>query len=142
VRAGVATATPENSMNARPRLLAVALGAMLLAPALTVPAQAQPREPVIYGSQLMTQQERLEYRERLRNAHTVQEREQIRLQHHREMQERARERGVTLPDAPRRSIGPGPGPGAGPRGSGMGAGMGPGGGMGGGAGGGAGGGSR
>lgn len=122
-------------MNARTRLLAAALGAVLLAPAWTVTAQAQPREPVIYGSQLMTQQERLEYRERLRNAHTLKERERIRLEHHREMQERARERGVTLPDAPRRSVGPGPGPG--PRGSGMG----PGGGLGG-AGGGAGGGSR
>ena len=110
-------------MNARPRLLAIALGAMLLAPALSVNAQAQPSQPAIYGSQLMTQQERLEYRERLRNAHTQQEREQLRLQHHREMQERARERGVTLPDTPRRSTGPGPGPGAGP-GPGMGGGMG------------------
>lgn len=129
-------------MNTRPRLLAAALAALLLAPVWTVTAQAQPREPVIYGSQLMTQQERLEYRERLRNTHTVKEREQIRLQHHREMQERARERGVTLPDAPRRSVGPGAG--AGPRGSGMGpggSGMGPGGGLGGGPGG-AGGGSR
>ena len=122
-------------MNARPRLLVIALGALLLAPALSV--NAQPREPAIYGSQLMTQQERLEYRERLRNTHTQQEREQLRLQHHREMQERARERGVTLPDTPRRSTGPGPGagPGAGP-------GPGTGGGMGGGMGGRAGGGSR
>ena len=124
-------------MNARPRMLAIALGAMLLAPALSVNAQAQPSQPAIYGSQLMTQQERLEYRERLRNTHTQQEREQLRLQHHREMQERARERGVTLPDTPRRSIGPGPG--AGPGG---GMGPGPGGGMGGGMGGRAGGGSR
>ena len=130
-------------MNARPRLLVIALGALLLAPALSV--NAQPREPAIYGSQLMTQQERLEYRERLRNTHTQQEREQLRLQHHREMQERARERGVTLPDTPRRSTGPGPGagPGAGPGpGTGGGTGGGMGGGMGGDMGGRAGGGSR
>lgn len=79
----------------------------------------------IYGSQLMTQQERLQYREQMRNAKTAQEREQLRLQHHRQMQERARQRGVTLPDEP-----PPAGMGRGMGGGGMGGGGMGGGGMG------------
>jgi hypothetical protein len=54
----------------------------------------------IYGSQLMTQQERLAYRNQLRTAQTEQERQQIRAQHHVLMQERAREHGLSLPDQP------------------------------------------
>jgi len=72
----------------------------------------------IYGSQLMTQPERLEYRERLRNATTAEEREQVRKEHHEQMRERAKEQGVALPDEP--SVG----------GGGMGAGNCPGGGKG------------
>ncbi|MDH4151696.1 MAG: hypothetical protein OEV67_14425 [Betaproteobacteria bacterium] len=78
----------------------------------------------IYGSQLMTQQERNEYRDRMRAAKTEQERERIRAEHHQRMTERARERGITLPDDP-------PAKGSG-RGMGPAGGMGPGGGMGGG----------
>ncbi len=75
----------------------------------------------IYGSQLMTPAERTQYRNHMRNLRTVQERERYRLEHHRQMQERARERGVTIPDEPPvrgGNMGPGGG------------GMGPGGGMG------------
>jgi len=54
----------------------------------------------VYGGQLMTQQERIEHRERLRNAKTAKEREQIREKHHMRIQERAKARGVTLPNAP------------------------------------------
>ncbi len=71
----------------------------------------------VFGSQLMTRQERIEYRNRMRSAKTAEEREQIRAEHHERMMVRAKERGVTLPDDPPA------------RGSGM---MGPGGGMGGG----------
>jgi hypothetical protein len=81
----------------------------------------------IYGSQLMTEKERNEYRNRMRSAKTVQEQEQIRAEHHKSMQVRAKERGVTLPDQP-----PTKGGGMGPGGMGSGGGMGPGGGMGGG----------
>ena len=88
-------------------------------------AQEQARER-IYGSQLMTQQERNEYRLRMRELKTQQEREQFRKEHHERMKERARERGLTLPDeppargqgmgprhgdAPGRSVAPGPGAG-------------------------------
>lgn len=52
----------------------------------------------IYGSQLMTPQERATYRQQMRSLKTWQERQTFRLQHHKEMQERARERGITLPD--------------------------------------------
>ena len=54
----------------------------------------------VYGSQLMTQQERLQYQNRLRTLKTEQEREAYRLEHHRLMQQRARERGVQLPEEP------------------------------------------
>lgn len=92
----------------------------------------------VYGSQLMTQQERLEHRNKLRAAKTAEEREQIRAEHHTRMQERAKEKGVTLPDEPpvagaRKGMGTGPRDGMGPGsgmspGGGMGGGMGPGGG--------------
>lgn len=88
-------------------------------------AQSTPDEP-IYGAQMMTEQERNEHRAALRAARSDQEREQIRRTHHEQMQSRAKERGVTLPDEPPprgAGRGMGPGPGAGP---GMGPGSGPG----------------
>jgi hypothetical protein len=66
----------------------------------------------IYGSQLMTNEERLEYRNRMRAAKTIEERAQIRNEHHERMKIRAREQGVTLPDEPPYpggGMGPGPG---------------------------------
>jgi hypothetical protein len=66
----------------------------------------------------------------MRAAKTEQERAQIRAEHHKQMQERAKAQGVKLPDEPPpygKGGGPGPGPGAG---TGPGAGKGPGGGMG------------
>lgn len=78
----------------------------------------------IYGSQMMTNEERRVYRNRMRAAKTLEEREQIRKEHHEEMVKRAKERGVTLPDEPpMRGGGMGPGGGMG-----SGGGMGPGGG--------------
>jgi hypothetical protein len=81
----------------------------------------------IFGSQLMTEQERNEYRERMRNAKTEQEREKIRAEHHERMVARAKERGVKIPDEPAvKGGGMGPGRGMGPGAGGMG----PGGGVG------------
>jgi len=81
--------------------------------------QIQDRQ--IYGSQLMTQQERSEYRAQMRNAKTTQEREQIRKEHHERMKVRAKEKGLTLPDEPpARGMGGGMGPGGGGMGPGMG----------------------
>lgn len=82
-------------------------------------------DETVYGSQLMTNQERIEHRNKLRAAKTLEQREQIRLEHHEQMKLRAKERGVALPDEPP-AQGGGGGRGMGP-GAGMG-GMGPGGG--------------
>jgi 1,2-phenylacetyl-CoA epoxidase catalytic subunit len=59
--------------------------------------QAQDR---VYGSQLMTQQERNEYDALMNAARTGKERDQIRQAHQEQMKERAKQRGVTLPDEP------------------------------------------
>jgi uncharacterized protein HemX len=74
----------------------------------------------IYGSQLMTSQERSEHRANMRNMKTKQEREAYRLEHHKKMQERAREQNMNLPDAPQnnKATGMGPGGGMGPSGGG------------------------
>jgi hypothetical protein len=77
--------------------------------------------PAIYGSQLMTRQERMEYRNQMRSTKTQEERNTLRLEHHKKMQERAKEKGVTLPDTPPAN---GAGMGPGRAGGGMGAGMG------------------
>jgi hypothetical protein len=122
-------------MNQR-KLVMLLGGAVLALSSLVLTAHAQSPQQIqtqsrvqtqerVYGSQLMTPQERLEQRNRMLGARTPQERERIRAEHHRRMQVRAQERGVTLPDAPlRQGGGMGPGRGMG--------GMGPGGGMGGG----------
>lgn len=90
---------------------------------LAVAGFASATEPAtVYGSQLMTQQERIDYRNRMSTLDTQQQRDAFRLDHHAKMQERAAERGLRLPDAP-----PATGAGMGP---GMGGGMGPGGGRG------------
>ncbi len=62
-------------------------------------AQTQKQEQ-IYGSQLMTRQERAEHRAKMRAAKTAEEREQVRKEQHEAMKERAKARGVTLPDEP------------------------------------------
>jgi hypothetical protein len=93
-------------------LSAIALG--LMASTASFAADAP-----IYGSQLMTNQERIEHRNKMQAAKTAEEREQVRLQHHEQMQLRAKQQGVTLPDTPPA------------QGGGQGRGMGPGGGMGG-----------
>ncbi|MBE0621299.1 MAG: hypothetical protein IH605_11955, partial [Burkholderiales bacterium] len=93
-------------------LIASVLTAALFLPAAVAGAADQQQ---IYGSQLMTQQERNEYSARMRAAKTAAEREQIRLEHHAQMTERARARGMTLPDEPsgRGRGGPGMGQGGG-----------------------------
>lgn len=73
----------------------------------------------IYGSHLMTSQERTEYRANMRNLKTEREREAYLFEHHKKMQERARERNLNLPDNPPvRGGGIGPSGGASPRGGG------------------------
>lgn len=56
--------------------------------------------PAIYGSQLMSNQERIEFRNKMRALKTQDERDALRLEHHQQMQQRAQNMGITLPDAP------------------------------------------
>ena len=71
---------------------------------------------------MMTPEERAAYQARMRAATTQEEREKIRAEHHAEMQKRAAEQGVTLPDEPpEHGMGMGQGMGSG---RGMGKGMG------------------
>ena len=58
------------------------------------------QEQPFYGSQLMTQDERLEYHRQMRETKTAEERELLRKEHHQRMQDRAAIRGVTLPEEP------------------------------------------
>jgi hypothetical protein len=68
------------------------------------------RDP-IYGSQLMTPQERSEHQNKMSSLKTEQEREAYRIDHHNQMQERAKVQGVTLPKTPpNQSTGMGRGP--------------------------------
>lgn len=81
---------------------------------------------VVYGSQLMTREERAEYRAKMRSMKTREEREAFRMEHHQKMQERAKAQGKTLPDMPpaqgggmmKPCSGPGPCGGMGPGGGG------------------------
>ena len=62
--------------------------------------QDQIRDRDIYGYQLMTPQERSEFRARMSDAKTMKERERIRMEHHEKMVERAKNKGIDLPDRP------------------------------------------
>lgn len=76
---------------------------MALAAALllftSIPAMAaEETEAPVYGQSLMTAEERLQHQERIRNAETDEARNRIRAEHREQMQARAKERGVDLPD--------------------------------------------
>ena len=60
---------------------------------------------MIYGYQLMSPRERVEYMRSIHSARSFEERERLRLEHHRIMQERARRRHMMLYDMEQ----PGPG---------------------------------
>ena len=64
------------------------------------PTNASDDQRSIFGSQLMTERERMEHREQMRNASSDEEREQIRNEHHERMKLRAQQRGIELPDEP------------------------------------------
>jgi len=122
-------------------IVSVVVGIVSLLPALSMAAEQErtqvqtqmqhQEQEQIYGSQLMTQEEMAEHRAKMRSLKTNEERQAYRLEHHKMMQERAKEQGITLPDEPPAmgggmGMGSGMGPGGG--GMGMGGGMGSGGG--------------
>jgi Spy/CpxP family protein refolding chaperone len=103
-------------------LAATTAFAQAQAPATAPAAPTQPER--VYGYQLMTPEERTAYQEQMRAAATPEARRKIRDEHRSLMEQRAKEKGVTLaePRGPRYGAGPGSGPhggpGAGPRGDG------------------------
>jgi hypothetical protein len=62
------------------------------------PDEAKQAEERVYGHELMTDAERLAYQERLKNAATAEEREQVMAQHREEIQVRARNRNIQIDD--------------------------------------------
>lgn len=62
--------------------------------------QQQSDQDQIYGYQLMTPDERMAHRNAMRSLKTQEQRDAFRMQHHQQMQQRAAERGVKLPDVP------------------------------------------
>ena len=54
----------------------------------------------VYGWELMTDEEFSEHREKMRSLETREERQAYRKEHHEKMLERAKEKGVELPDCP------------------------------------------
>ena len=93
-------------LSSRPALLLAGVCALTLIGGIAA-ADAQMRtqaQEQIYGSQMMTQQERNEYRDRMRGAETAAQREQVRNEHHEQMQARAKERGITLPEIGRAHV--------------------------------------
>jgi hypothetical protein len=93
--------------------LLTASGGVALASDKEAGADKPPKEKQewIYGSQLMSAEERAAHREKMRAAKTAEERDQICNGHHEQMKERAKAKGVTLPDVrPGRGCGPGMGP--------------------------------
>jgi hypothetical protein len=99
---------------------AMALFAAAATPALAQGTAAPPADkadapkagaPRMYGYELMTPEERQTYMDKMRAAKTPEERAKLRDEHRAEMQKRAKEKGVTLPEPQRRSGqkgGPGP----------------------------------
>ena len=51
------------------------------------------------GQQLMTPEERTAMREKMRSAQTTEERQKLAAENHAEMEQRAKDRGITLPQA-------------------------------------------
>jgi hypothetical protein len=68
-----------------------------------VPQQERTRQEArtqqqIYGYDLMTEQERSQYRQQMNSLQTEQERAEFRARHHEEMRKRAEQQGKSLPD--------------------------------------------
>lgn len=86
-------------MSALTIALMLSSGWVLAAEQVPVQEKAQTQKQV-YGSQLMSKQERAEHRAKMRAAKSAEEREQVRKEHHERMKERANAQGLTLPDEP------------------------------------------
>ena len=67
----------------------------------SLPLQGSYAADGVYGWELMNEEERMQHRNTMRNFETDEERERYRLDHHKKMQKRAKERGLDMPDMPR-----------------------------------------
>lgn len=89
-------------------ILALAAGLAFAAEEKPAQSEGKPESAVktesqqerVRASELMTREERVEHRKKMRAAKTAEEREQIRKEFHEQMKARAKERGMTLPDEP------------------------------------------
>jgi len=107
------------------KLVVLALASAALLPAsyafaedqASTPPQATQQQQV-RGSQVMTREERIEHRRKLRQTRTKEEREQVRKEEHERLKKRAKEQGKQMPDQPpAQGGGMGPGGGMGRRGN-------------------------
>ena len=128
----------------RKAIAAGLVAAFVLSLGYTAPAAAQSATPqktqtqqreTIYGYTMMSDAERNEYRTKMRQAQSEQERQTLRNEHRATMEARMKERGIEPgqmrgqgagPVGPGSGMGRGGGPGYGPGGPGSGRGMGPG----------------
>jgi len=67
---------------------------------MTLPAVSVFAEEQVYGWQMMSVQERNEFRTKMQNMKTAEERNRFRMKHHEQMEQRAKAQGKTLPDMP------------------------------------------
>lgn len=89
-------------MNPRPSLKLLCFAVLLAAVAPVSAAEpARVQREIIPGSELMTTREREQYRLRLRGAGTAAERERLRAEHVKAMDERARLQGLRVSDPSR-----------------------------------------
>ena len=68
---------------------------------MILPATSVFAEDQIYGWQMMSEQEQQEHRTKMQNMNTEEERNRYRLEHHKMMEQRAKEQGKSLSDMPR-----------------------------------------
>ena len=84
-------------------VLSVALimhsGLSLAADQQGIQENTQPQQTVL-GKDLMTEQERAVHHANMQAAETQQERNQLRMEQHERMKQRAKERGLSIPDEP------------------------------------------
>lgn len=67
---------------------------------VATPTQTPTPQQLRSGRALMTPEEHAAQRDRMRNATSIEERDRLHREHHAQMQQRAQEQGLTLPDMP------------------------------------------
>jgi len=73
---------------------------LILTLGITLPAASVFAEEKVYGWQLMSVQERNEYRTKMQNMNTAEERKRFQMQHHEQMEKRAQLQRKSLPEKP------------------------------------------